>query len=137
MEINILLLFFILTSVVGFIGVGVLSRKIFYYKNKNEDLSNKIAKVTKEKKASEIRVGYIIEQVAPLLDKWEGDPVNFKFLGKPIDGIQFNDDEIIFIEIKSGRSGLSKNQREIKEKVENGKVKFKTFRVNENGIGYK
>jgi predicted Holliday junction resolvase-like endonuclease len=51
-----------------------------------------------------------------------------------VDGIQFNDDEIIFVEIKTGKARLSKSQKNTKELVKQGKVSFVTFRVSENGM---
>lgn len=100
-------------------------------------LKEQLDKTLKAKKASEIKLGYITEQFAPFLENWKYDAANFRFLGKPIDGVQFEEDEIIFIEIKSGQSSLSQKQRHIKELVKQGKVSFRVFRVDENGSGHK
>lgn len=90
-------------------------------------------KLLGQKKSSEVRVGKIGENMAPFLNGWPYDPNNFRFLGSPIDGIQFNEDELIFIEIKTGRSALSKKQKWIKQLIKDGKVGFATFRINEKG----
>jgi predicted Holliday junction resolvase-like endonuclease len=50
-----------------------------------------------------------------------------------VDGIQFNDDDIIFVEIKTGHARLSKPQKKFKQLVKEGKVKIATFRVSEDG----
>ena len=92
-----------------------------------------IKNISSAKKSSEVKVGNITEQFAPFLDNWGYDPNNFSFLGKPIDGISYEEDEIVFIEIKSGKSRLSQKQNNIKKLVEEGKVSFKTFRVDEKG----
>ena len=92
-----------------------------------------IKNISSAKKSSEVKVGNITEQFAPFLDNWGYDPNNFSFLGKPIDGISYEEDEIIFIEIKSGKSRLSQKQNNIKKLVEEGKVSFRTFRVDEKG----
>ncbi len=107
-------------------------------KQKQDDAKKKYKELFKQKKSSEVRLGQITEHFAPLIPSWEADPKNFKFLGAPIDGISFNlkDNEIVFVEIKSGRSRLSENQKKIKEIVEKGNVKFKTFRVATNFCGY-
>lgn len=91
-------------------------------------------KLLTQKKSSEVRVGKIGENMAPFLNGWPYDPNNFRFLGNPIDGVQFNEDELIFIEIKTGKSALSKKQRWIKQLIKEGKVNFATFRINEKGV---
>ena len=48
----------------------------------------------------------------------------------PIDYIVFNNDEVIFVEVKSGASTLSKKQSEIKKLITDGKVRFETIRIN-------
>jgi predicted Holliday junction resolvase-like endonuclease len=100
------------------------------YKKEREAEYNKLLG---QKKSSEVRVGKIGENMAPFLNGWPYDPNDFRFLGNPIDGIQFNEDELIFVEIKTGKSVLSKKQRWIKQLVKEGKVGFATFRINENG----
>ena len=43
----------------------------------------------------------------------------------PIDYVSFGQDEITFIEVKSGNSQLSSKQRKIRDQVKNGKIKWK------------
>lgn len=90
-----------------------------------------------QKRSSEVRLGLTVENVAPFFDEWPYDPSNFRFLGNPIDGISFNDDGVVFVEIKTGQSRLSRNQLKIKSLVKDGKVKFMTFRANEKGVNIK
>lgn len=87
----------------------------------------------RQKKSSEIRVGLIGEQIAPFLDAWPFDTKNFKFLGAPIDGISFEENEMVVIEIKTGHSRLSPSQRRIKKQIKEGRVKFMEFRIEEDG----
>jgi predicted Holliday junction resolvase-like endonuclease len=89
------------------------------------------------KKSSEIRLGKIGENMAPFLKDWPWDPNNFHFIGYPTDGIQFNDDEVIFVEIKTGKSRLTPSQRKIRDVVKEGKVSFAVFRIGENGVDLK
>jgi predicted Holliday junction resolvase-like endonuclease len=100
--------------------------------NENKNLKEKAKDLTFQKKSSEVRLGNIGEQMAPLLKDWPYNPTNFRFLGSPIDGIAFEDDEIVFIEIKTGKARLSKKQKDIKSLVNEGKVRFATFRIGEN-----
>lgn len=90
-----------------------------------------------QKRSSEVRLGKTVENVAPFFDEWPYDPSNFRFLGSPIDGVSFNDDEVVFVEIKTGQSRLSRSQLKIKSLVREGKVKFMTFRANEKGVNIK
>lgn len=88
------------------------------------------AKVTSQKKSSEVRLGHIAETLAPFLDQFEFEPEECSFLGQPIDYVSFGQDEITFIEVKSGNSQLSSKQRKIRDQIKNGKVKWKEVRIN-------
>ena len=57
------------------------------------------------------------------------NPKTAKFIGDPIDFIHFDDDKITLVEVKSGKSQLSKKQREIRDLVKAGKVEFTIYRV--------
>lgn len=86
-------------------------------------------KVTSQKKSSEVRLGSIAETLAPFLDQFDFDPENCVFLGKPIDYISFADDEITFIEVKSGNSQLNSRQRHIRDQVKAKLVSWKEVRI--------
>lgn len=86
-------------------------------------------KVTSQKKSSEVRLGGIAETLAPFLDQFDFDPENCTFLGKPIDYISFADDEITFIEVKSGNSQLNSRQRHIRDQVKAKLVSWKEVRI--------
>lgn len=75
--------------------------------------------------------GRITEQWFPLMEQYPYDPQGFRFLGTPIDGVQFEEDRIVFVEFKANRSQLSKNQRHFRELVESGEVYFEEFRFTE------
>jgi predicted Holliday junction resolvase-like endonuclease len=85
------------------------------------------------RKSSEVRLGKIGENLAPFLAGWPWKPRRFRFLGNPVDGIQFNDDEVVFVEIKTGKARLSSVQKSVKRLVKEGKVRFVTFKVSEDG----
>jgi predicted Holliday junction resolvase-like endonuclease len=86
-------------------------------------------KVVSQKKSGEVRLGHIAETLAPFLDQFDFDPENCTFLGKPIDYISFGDDEITFIEVKSGNSQLNKKQRYIRDQVKAKLVNWKEVRI--------
>jgi len=126
-----------LTIVLLFISVFWLVGMLDKQKKENAKLVQTIVDVQKSKKSSEVRLGKMAEHMAPFINGWPYDANNFRFLGSPVDGIQFTDNEIIFVEIKTGRSRLSKRQAIFKKLVGEKKVTFQTFRVNENGITLK
>ena len=75
--------------------------------------------------------GLIAEQFAPFTRRFEElgwDPQEFKFLGRPVDGVQFQEDEVIIVEFKTGGSQLTTRQRQIKRMVTEGKVRFEEIR---------
>jgi predicted Holliday junction resolvase-like endonuclease len=87
---------------------------------------NKI--VLSQKKSAEVSTGNIVEILSPFF--LEGhDRKKLRHLGMPIDYISFDLDGIYLIEIKSGNSRLSKNQKRIKQLVKEKKVFFKEFRI--------
>lgn len=109
-------------------------KDIAAYKKENVELIKKYHKELSFRKSSEVRLGFIGENLAPFTKCWPWDPSGFRFLGNPVDGIQFNNKEIIFVEIKTGNARLSKNQKQFKKLVQEGKVSFVTFKIGEDGI---
>lgn len=87
-------------------------------------------KLLGQKKSSEVRLGQISENLAPFLDDFKYNPKRAHFLGQPIDYIIFEDDEIIFLEIKSGMAQLNPVQKSIKALIKNKKVRWDEMRIN-------
>ena len=75
--------------------------------------------------------GRITEQWFPLMRGYPYDSANFRFLGTPIDGIQFEDDKIVLVEFKSNRAELSALQKKLKKLVQAGKVTWEEFHFEE------
>lgn len=71
--------------------------------------------------------GRITEQWFPLMDRYPYDSANFRFLGTPVDGVQFEEDRIVFVEFKSHRAELSAAQKRLKKLVQTGKVFWEEF----------
>ena len=69
------------------------------------------------------------EQFMPFLEQYPYNENNFRFIGTPIDGIQFEDDKIIFVEFKTADSRLTVKQKEIRDLINKGKIEFKEFRI--------
>ncbi len=84
----------------------------------------------KRKKSISVRHGKFLEHYIPWINKiFPYDPSKFRFIGNPIDGILFDEDKVVFLEFKTGKSKLNTSQRKIKELVENKKVEWKEIRV--------
>ncbi len=83
-----------------------------------------------------ISVGKIIEKVAPAIKGFKYDRRDCRALFEPIDYIVFDGlarnnggvESLLFVDIKTGGSGLNKHQKQIKSAVESGKVQWDTFR---------
>ena len=84
--------------------------------------------------------GKTLERFVPFLEDFPYDPHDARWIGDPIDFIIFDGyssnkerngeiKQIVFCEIKSGESTLSKIQKRIKDIVLKKKVKWEDFRV--------
>lgn len=119
-----LLWIFILGLLFGFLlGIIVIYRRVAI------PLKEEKKKVEERKKSLSSLYGKITEQFAPFMKKYPYDAKRFRFIGSPIDGIQFEDDRIIFIEFKAANSKLTEEQKKIKELVENKKVEWLSFEI--------
>ena len=83
----------------------------------------------RQRRGDAVRRGFTTEQWLPLAESYPWDPGNFRFLGAPIDGVQFEDDRVVLVEFKSGGSRLSDRQLRIRELVQSGRVEFREVRV--------
>ncbi len=92
-------------------------------------LKERLAKARSRKRSQSTRYGQLTEQFAPWMDAWPHDPQRFRFLGDPIDGVQFTEEAVYLVEIKAARSRTTKDQRRIRELVEAGRVGWIEFRI--------
>jgi predicted Holliday junction resolvase-like endonuclease len=85
--------------------------------------------------------GKIAEQIAPILPDFSFNPADARFIGSPIDFVIFDgytdikDDKtgnvsIVFLEVKKGKSKLTKEQRLIQQAVEDKRVRWETLVLN-------
>lgn len=82
-----------------------------------------------EKRSMSGKYGRMTEQFLPFLKGYPYDEQNFRFIGSPIDGVQFEDDKIVMVEFKTGDSRLTEKQRRIRELVERKRVEFEEIRM--------
>ncbi len=98
-----------------------------YEKKIREDAINRSARTLS---------GKTLEKLIPFLEKFNYDPHDVRWLGDPIDLVVFDKlsekrdpEQIIFLEVKSGESKLSKVQQKIRELIERKKVHWEEFRI--------
>ncbi len=92
-------------------------------------LQGQLSRERHRSRSQSSRYGRMTEQFLPLADSYPWDPSNFRFLGSPVDGIQFEEDRVVIVEFKAGSSDLSKRQRRIRDLVRNGRVDFEVIRL--------
>ncbi len=109
--------------------LGYLFAKLYFW----QDIKKYRQQAVKQSKA--VTLGYVNEKLAPLLPNF---PYNYKdlmFLGKWVDYLVFDGlssdriKNVIFLEIKSGKSRLNKNEQMIKEAIDAWRVKYAEYRI--------
>lgn len=83
------------------------------------------------KRSRAVLGGQMAEQIAPFLPNFPCNAADIRFIGKPVDFLAFpgmaegkSIEEVLLIEIKTGKSQLSGREKEIKSLVERGKVRY-------------
>lgn len=114
--------FLLLLSVALFLALLFLIKKVFSLREELEELRFK-------KSSQAVKYGKLTEQFIPFVERFPFNPGEFRFIGNPIDGIVFDEEEIVFCEFKTASSSLNQNQRRIKQLVNNKRVKWLEFRI--------
>ncbi|MBI3495241.1 endonuclease [Candidatus Berkelbacteria bacterium] len=112
---------------IGIIAGLLLMVALFY--NLWQGTSRRLRQISFQKVSLSTKYGKMAEQFMPFLKEYPYDPQNFRFIGTPVDGIQFNENKISFVEFKTADSALSSGQKRIRELVDNGKVEWLEFRI--------
>ncbi len=87
------------------------------------------------KRSRSVLGGQFSEQLAPYLPDFKYKPTEVRFIGKPIDFIVFkgmddkNIEEIVFVEVKSGKAQLSAVERKLKRTIEDRRIKWEEYRI--------
>jgi predicted Holliday junction resolvase-like endonuclease len=128
------------------------SRIVRIYEGRLHDLKDQLRNaVTKARKDSAnqsraVLKGKMAEQIAPLLPGFDYWPADSRFLGDPVDYVVFSgysackdhledchNMEVVILDIKQGKSGLTYGQRQIAQAVSEGRVRFEVVRVHSDG----
>ena len=105
-------------------------------KERKKDLEKqkKLATEKSQITTKSVNIGKQLEKVFPTLKDFKWNLPDCRFLGDPIDLINFNGlssnkiDSISFIEVKSGNAKMKARQKKIKETIEDEKVSYKVFK---------
>ncbi len=102
--------FFIGTIIGIVIGVGLSHR------NAVTPLQRKLDKASSQ-----------IKDYQEIMKYYPFNQENFRFIGSPVDGLQFEDDQILFVLFTKEYVPLTIEQNHIKTLLQNGKVKWFEF----------
>lgn len=115
-------------------------------REKEEELKRREKEIREDaiKKSASVRVGKEMERLVPFFSEFQYNPRDIRWLGDPVDFVIFNGyseakdvgdptkmNEIVICEIKTGKSRVSKYERRIKELIEDKRMKWDEFRVEE------
>ncbi len=131
----------IILIIIFLIGIGIaysVGRKAGAFK-RDKHWEKQIPEYRKEaiSKSRSVLTGNFSEQLAPYLPDFPFNPVECKFLGKPVDFLVFqgmdekNIHEVVFVEVKSGKSSLSKPERSLRDAIKDKRVRWVEYRVPE------
>ena len=115
-------LWLILALALSFLVMFLLFR---FWRSARRDLR----KALSSRQSLSTRYGKTAEQFMPFMASYPWDPQRFRFLGSPIDGVQFEDDRVILVEFKTASSRLSPSQRRVRDHVAKGRVEFHEVRM--------
>lgn len=103
----------LMTVWVFFIGsiIGVIVGVALSYRTAITPLHQRIGKLTSQ-------------QYHMFMKQYPYNPDNFRYLGDPIDGIQFEEDKILFVWFKTRKTIRTPEQDHIKNLLENGNVSW-------------
>ncbi len=121
--------FLLLACSLSFFLGGLNQRKKVSYSIKKE-------RADAVKKSRAVIGGQVTEQLAPFLPGFPCNPGDVRFVGKPVDFVGFPGasegkpiEELLIIEVKTGKSQLSQREREIKNAVDKGRVRYVVYRA--------
>lgn len=113
----------------------IVGKKIGEYseKSKRSDIIKEERKKAVDKSRSVIK-GKVSEELIPFEKDFSYKPSEMKFLGDPVDYIVFRGsdgkeiEEVVFLEIKTGQSRLSKQEKNLKQAIQEGNVSWDLYR---------
>ena len=123
----------VIASLIVILFIGYLIGKYITLKHFDDKIPKEREDAIKQSRA--VLSGQFSEQIAPYLPDFPFNPTEARFIGKPIDFVVFKGmdekkiEEIVFVEVKSGQSQLSKIEKSLKSAVENKNVSWHEYKV--------
>jgi len=114
----------------------LLKEKKEFLKERKLEISQRTATTTQrlETTTQSVNIGFILERLAPVLKEFRFDKNDCRSLFDPIDYVIFDGlnktgevQKIFFIDIKTGEARLKKNQKAVKQKVQDKLIEFKHY----------
>jgi len=108
-----------MTIWVFFLGssiIGVILGVILSYRSAVTPLQQKINHITSQK-----------QEYHEIMKYYPYNPDNFRFIGYPVNGIQFERNSILFVRFKKGKTPRTKEQEHIKTLLKNGNIDWFEF----------
>ncbi len=137
----VILLIVVLLAVALAIYIGVLiGRRIAEHQWRQKE---KEIREDAVKRSRAVLAGQFSEQLAPYLPDFPYRPTEARFIGKPIDFIVFKGmdekdiHEVIFVEVKSGNSRLSTHEKKLRDAIDNKRVAWHEYRIEQGITGRK
>ena len=107
----------------------ILIGLVAYLYMKASQLEQELEELAFQKRSQSVKYGKLTEQFVPFIDDFPFDSTKFRFLGDPIDGVVFGNNEITFCEFKAANARLNDKQRKIKELVKEKKINWFEFKL--------
>lgn len=96
--------------------IGVIAGVMLAFRTAVSPLHQRINKLTCEP-----------EQYQALMNNYPYNRSSFRFIGDPVDGIQFEEDKILFVRFKTGKTPRTPEQNHLKNLVATGQVGWFEF----------
>lgn len=119
--------------------IGYILGKNIGEERTNREWGERVPSIRKDavERSRAIIGGKFSEQLAPYLPDFDYKPTEVRFIGQPIDFIVFKGmdekeiEEVVFVEVKSGKSSLSSHERKLRDAIKNKNVKWELYKIPE------
>ena len=107
-------------------------------KRQRDDMESRLEdeKAAAIKRSKAVSLGKAVEHLVPFMPDFPYDPSDSRFLGSPIDFVVFDGlrdsdkvREVVFVEVKTGSSSLSRRELSLKDAITSGRVSWREERV--------
>ena len=95
-------LFFVIIVILSYL----LYRQRSKYRKEKKDLLATTTELKHSKKSLEVKYGQLIEKFVPYLDILKNYDTDVHYIGNPIDYVAFGTEDILFLEVKSGKTPI-------------------------------